>query len=90
MLVSDRRHSSYIKQIRNAIDLRAAIRDRRRSFKLAQSQLAQRIGVTRQWIIDIEKGKPRSEIGLALRALDALRAARDLLLPRLLSGEIAV
>lgn len=59
-------------QIRNAIDLGAAIRDRRRTLKLAQSQLAQRIGVTRQWIIDIEKGKPRAEIGLALRALDAL------------------
>ncbi len=59
-------------QIRNAIDLGAAIRDRRRSLKLAQSQLAQRIGVTRQWVIDIEKGKSRAEIGLALRALDAL------------------
>jgi HTH-type transcriptional regulator/antitoxin HipB len=59
-------------QIRNAVDLGAAIRDRRRSLKLAQRQLAQRIGVTRQWIIDIEKGKPRAEIGLALRALDAL------------------
>jgi transcriptional regulator with XRE-family HTH domain len=34
-------------QIRNAIDLGAVIRDRRRSLKLAQSQLAQRIGVTR-------------------------------------------
>ncbi len=69
-------------QIRNAIELGAAIRDRRRLLKLAQSQLAQRIGVTRQWIIDIEKGKPRAEIGLALRALDALGMGLTLVDPK--------
>lgn len=30
------------------------------------------VGVSRKWIIDVEKGKPRAEIGLILRTLDAL------------------
>jgi len=34
--------------------------------------LAERVGVTRQWVIDIEKGKPRAELGLALKALQVL------------------
>jgi hypothetical protein len=32
----------------------------------------QKIGVSRQWVIEVEKGKARAEVGLILRALDAL------------------
>lgn len=39
---------------------------------LDQAELARRVGVTRQWVIDIEKGKPRAELGLVMRALHAL------------------
>ncbi len=59
-------------QIRTPIDLGSAIRDRRRRLNLDQDELAGRIGASRKWIIDVEKGKPRAEIGLVLRALDAL------------------
>jgi HTH-type transcriptional regulator / antitoxin HipB len=59
-------------KVRTPIDLGSAIRDRRRRLKLGQDELAARVGVSRKWIIDAEKGKPRAEIGLVLRTLDAL------------------
>jgi HTH-type transcriptional regulator / antitoxin HipB len=58
--------------IRTSTDLGAVIRDRRKCLKLDQSTLAKRIGVSRQWVIDIEHGHPRAELALVLRALDAL------------------
>ena len=58
--------------LRNPTDLGHAIRDRRRRLNLDQDDLAKRVGVSRKWIIDAEKGKPRAEIGLVLRTLDAL------------------
>ena len=58
--------------IRTPTDLGAVIRDRRKRLKLDQSTLAKRIGVSRQWVIEIEHGHPRAELTLVLRALDAL------------------
>ena len=58
--------------IRTARDLGLLIRDRRRSLGLDQSRLAQRVGVSRQWVIEVEKGKARAEVGLLLRTLQAL------------------
>jgi len=59
-------------RIRTAIDLGALIRDRRTALGLGQKELAEKIGVSRQWIVEIERGKPRAEISLVLRAVDAL------------------
>jgi HTH-type transcriptional regulator/antitoxin HipB len=59
-------------KVRTPIDFGSAIRDCRRRLKLGQDELAARVGVSRKWIIDVEKGKPRAEIGLVLRTLDAL------------------
>lgn len=61
--------------VRTPSDLGALIRDRRKQLMLRQQELAERIGVSRQWLIDVEKGKPRAEIGLLLRALDVLGVA---------------
>ena len=58
--------------VRTPADLGAAIRDRRKQLKLDQSTLAERIGVSRQWLVDVEHGHARAELGLVLRALDAL------------------
>jgi HTH-type transcriptional regulator/antitoxin HipB len=58
--------------VRTAKDLGALIRDRRKRLGLDQLTLAKRVGVSRQWIIDAEQGKPRAPIGLLLRTLDAL------------------
>ena len=62
-------------RIRTPIDLGALIRERRTALGLDQKELADKIGVSRQWIVEIEKGKPRAEIALVLRTIDALGIA---------------
>jgi HTH-type transcriptional regulator / antitoxin HipB len=57
---------------RTPVDLGAVIRDRRKQLKLDQAAFAKQIGVSRQWVIEIERGHPRAELGLVLRAIDAL------------------
>ena len=64
-------------RIRTPTDLGAIIRDSRKKLRLDQKSLADKIGVSREWIIDIEKGKPRAHIGLVLRAFNALGVALD-------------
>jgi HTH-type transcriptional regulator/antitoxin HipB len=59
-------------RIRTPVDLGALIRDRRIKLGLDQHSLAKKVGVSRQWIVEVEKGKPRAEIGLLLRTIDAL------------------
>ena len=61
--------------IRTPRDLGAVIRDYRRRRGLDQQALARKIGVSRQWVVEVEKGKPGAEVGLVLRALDALGIA---------------
>ena len=59
-------------RIRTPLDLGLLIRDRRRKLGLSQSALAERAGVGRQWLVAVEHGKARAEIGLLLRALAEL------------------
>jgi len=59
-------------RIRTPADLGALIRDRRRKIRLDQKSLAEKVGVSRQWIVEVERGKPRAEVSLILRTLDAL------------------
>ena len=59
-------------QVRTPLDLGRAIRDRRRKLRLSQTELARKAGVGRQWVVAIEYGKPRAELGLVLRTLSAL------------------
>ena len=58
--------------IHTPADMGAVIRDRRKELGLDQATLAQRIGVNRKWVIGIERGRARAELGLVLRALDTL------------------
>jgi HTH-type transcriptional regulator/antitoxin HipB len=59
-------------RVRTPADLGAVIRDRRKQRKLDQAAFAKQIGVSRQWVIAIERGHARAELGLVLRAADAL------------------
>ena len=59
-------------RIRTPIDLGAVIRDHRKKIQLDQKSLAAKVGVSRQWIVEVEKGKPGAEIGLVLRTIEAL------------------
>jgi len=58
--------------IRTPADLGAIIRDRRRELGLGQAELAARIGTSRQWVVGVERGHSRAELGLVLRTLDSL------------------
>ena len=55
-----------------ARDLGLAVRARRRELELSQQQLADRLGVSRQWVATLEGGHPRAELGLTLRLLRSL------------------
>jgi HTH-type transcriptional regulator/antitoxin HipB len=61
--------------VRTSKDIGALIRDRRKRLGLDQKSLAERVGVSRQWIIEVEHGKSRAAIGLVLRTLGALGVA---------------
>jgi HTH-type transcriptional regulator/antitoxin HipB len=58
--------------IRTPADLGALIRDRRHGLDLDQAELASRVGVSRLWINQVERGKPGASIGLVLRTLMVL------------------
>jgi y4mF family transcriptional regulator len=58
--------------IRTAADVGLTIREQRKRLGLSQAALAERVGVSRQWIVDVEKGKARAELALVLRTLDVL------------------
>jgi y4mF family transcriptional regulator len=63
--------------IRTPADLGAVIRDRRKQLELDQATLARRIGASRQWVIEVERGHPRAELALVLRAIDVLGIQLD-------------
>jgi len=58
--------------IRNPERLGRAIRLKRKEKSLSQSALAERLGVGRKWIIGVESGNPKAELGLILKTLDVL------------------
>ena len=58
--------------LKTSDDLGHVIRQRRKALGWDQARLAERAGVSRQWIIDIEKGKPRAEMHLVLRVMNVL------------------
>ena len=72
--------------IRTPADLGALTRNTRKKLRLHQSNLAKKIWVSRLWLVEIGKGKPRAEIGLVLRTLDTLRIT----LERYNIGEAAI
>jgi HTH-type transcriptional regulator / antitoxin HipB len=65
-------------RMRTATDLGAFIRGRRTSLGMDQVTLAEKAGTSRKWLIEVEQGKPRAEIGLILRTLKTLGVSIDL------------
>ena len=53
-------------------DIGALVRDRRRVLRLSQSELAQKLGTSQDWVSRLESGKPTLHVGLILRALHEL------------------
>ena len=58
--------------LRTPGDFGAVIREGRRRAGLNQATFAEKVGVGRQWIVEVEKGKPGAPLGLILRTLAAL------------------
>jgi HTH-type transcriptional regulator/antitoxin HipB len=63
----------------NAADIGNIVRRRRAKAGLSQGELADRIGVSRKWIADLEKGHPRAQLHLVLDVLNALDALVDVI-----------
>lgn len=59
-------------QFMDVYDFGMLLRERRRDLGLSQAEVATQIGASRQWVIDIEKGKERAELGMALKLAEAL------------------
>jgi HTH-type transcriptional regulator/antitoxin HipB len=69
-------------KIRTAADLGAFIRERRVKLGMDQSDLAEKAGTSRKWIVEVEQGKPRAEVGLVLRTLKTLGVSLDIAVDR--------
>ncbi|MGC1299365.1 MAG: helix-turn-helix domain-containing protein [Alloacidobacterium sp.] len=65
-------------RIRTDTDLGAFIRERRTQLGMDQAALAKKTGTSRKWLIEVEQGKPRAEIGLILRTLKSVGVYIDL------------
>ncbi|HEY6876656.1 MAG TPA: helix-turn-helix domain-containing protein [Polyangiales bacterium] len=51
------------------------IRSRRKELGLDQRELASMVGVSRQWVLGVERGKDRADLSLVLRTLRVLGLA---------------
>ncbi|HEX2091647.1 MAG TPA: helix-turn-helix domain-containing protein [Longimicrobiaceae bacterium] len=69
-------------RVHTAREIGLLVRAERRAQGITQEELAERIGATRQWVRFLEGGKPRLELGLTLRALNALELNVDISLNR--------
>ncbi|MCA1788359.1 MAG: helix-turn-helix domain-containing protein [Thioalkalivibrio sp.] len=58
--------------IRSVRDVRDLIADGRQALRLSQTELAERIGVSRQWVSLVERGRTSPEFVSVLNALHAL------------------
>jgi len=63
--------------VRTPSDLGALIREHRLKLGLDQAALAKKAGTSRKWLVEVENGKPRAEIGLVLRTLKVLGIELD-------------
>jgi HTH-type transcriptional regulator/antitoxin HipB len=59
-------------------ELGQLVRERRRDLHLSQEELARRAGVGRPWLVAVEKGHPRAELGKLLALLAELGLTLDL------------
>jgi HTH-type transcriptional regulator / antitoxin HipB len=59
-------------ELRTPRDIGALIRAHRLALGLDQHTLATRVGVSRLWIGEVERGKPGASLGLVLRTLTEL------------------
>ena len=59
-------------EVVTAADVGRLVRAARTRRAMSQADLAVAAGVSRRWLVDLEAGKPRAELALALRVLAVL------------------
>jgi HTH-type transcriptional regulator/antitoxin HipB len=59
-------------------ELGLVVRERRHDLQLSQQELADRAGVSRPWLVSVEAGHPRAELGKLLLLLAELGLILDL------------
>lgn len=59
-------------RVRTINDIAALIRERRTRLQWDQAELAKKAGVSRKWIVEIERGKSNAALGHVLRTLRVL------------------
>ena len=59
-------------------ELGMRVRERRQELGLTQTALADRVGTTRHWISNLERGKRSAEVGMVFDTLRALGLVVDL------------
>ena len=64
--------------VRSARHLGALVRARRLELDWSQARLAKASGVSRQWVVAFEAGKPTAELGNVLRTVQATGLVLDL------------
>ena len=69
-------------QLKTARQIGTLLRERRTQLGWSQVKLADRMGVSRLWIIQLEQGKPTARMSLVLRAFKALGIILDAGLPQ--------
>jgi HTH-type transcriptional regulator / antitoxin HipB len=58
--------------LQSVADVGRLLREHRIKRGLSQQALADKIGVSRQWLMKVEGGHDRAEVGSVLRAIKAL------------------
>lgn len=69
-------------RIKTADALGELVRDQRKQRGWSQSQLAEKVGVSRLWVGQFENGKESVELGLVLKTLRELGISVDASLPQ--------
>lgn len=66
-------HFMSLRRVATPADLGAVVRESRLAAGLTQAELASTAGVSREWLLGLERGaRPRAELGKVLAVLDAL------------------
>lgn len=69
-------------RIGHPFDVALAARGRRKQLRLRQSEVARAANVGREWLCDLEHGKPTVELGKVLRVYEALGLELEVSLAR--------
>lgn len=64
-------------RLRNTRDIGFLLQSRRKTLGWSQVHLASQLGITRQWVIALEKGTPGVAVGTVVKAFTALGLMLD-------------